>query len=143
VPSLPVLFNIIHSLQEDLKTFFSDMHDQFGSGKVLIVRRGEAVGFKKEPVRGFSYSRILTKTIATQAVDVALLELKKGAGRKAMIQTDAFECKYVLKGSIEYQIGPDKFLLQAGDTLFFDGRLKHRLKNVGNTTATLLVIYFF
>src|ERR1700748_1152233 len=132
VPSLPVLFNIIHSLDEDIKSFFEDMHDHFTNGHVLIIRKGKEKPFKKEPVKGFSYKRILTKSIATQAVDFVLLELKKDAGRKQMIRTEAFECKYILKGKIEYQIENEKFILQAGDTLFFDGRARHRLRNMGN-----------
>ena len=143
VPSLPVLFNIIHSLGEDLKTFFEDMHDHISNGHVLIVKSGEEKEFKKEPVKGFSYKRILTKSISSQATDIVLLELKKGAGRKQMIKTDAFECKYMLKGSIEYHVGTEKFILNAGDTLFFDGRLKHKLKNIGNTNALILVVYLF
>jgi transcriptional regulator with XRE-family HTH domain len=143
VPSLPVLFNIIHSLDEDLKTFFEDMHDSFHNNKVLIIRKGQEKMFEKEPVKGFSYKRILTRSIVSQATDVVLLELKKNAARKQMIQTDAFECKYILKGSVEYQIEKETFQLNEGDTLFFDGRASHRLKNIGSSEALILVIYLF
>ncbi len=143
VPSLPVLFNIIHSLDNDLKTFFEDMHDSFSNGQILIIRKGQEKMFEKEPVKGFVYKRILTRSIVSQATDVVLLELKKGAARKKMIGTDAFECKYVIKGKIEYQIEKEIFTLDAGDTLFFDGRAKHRLKNIGATEALLLAIYLF
>jgi len=143
VPSLPVLFNIIHSLEEDLKTFFEDMHESLGNGNVLVIRKGEEKVFQKESVKGFSYKRILTRSITSQAADVVLLELKKNASRKQMISTDAFECKYILKGKVEYQVGKETFLLEEGDTLFFNGRTPHRLKNAGNTDATILVIYLF
>jgi len=143
VPSLPVLFSLIHSLDEDLKTFFEDMHEDLSNGKVLIVRKGEEKQFEKEPVRGFSYKRILTKGIASEAVDMVLLELKKGANRKQMISTDAFELKYLLKGKIEYQIQKEKFILNEGDSMFFDGRMEHRLKNIGKANALILAIYLF
>src|SRR3984885_14966501 len=52
VPSLPVLFNIIHSLEEDLRTFFEDMHDSTGNNHILIIRKGEEKLFSKEPVKG-------------------------------------------------------------------------------------------
>jgi len=143
VPSLPVLFNIIHSLDEDLKTFFEDMHDSINKGNVLIIRKGQEKLFEKEPVKGFSYKRILTRSIATQAADVVLLELKKNAGRKQMITTDAFECKYILKGKVEYQVEKEIFELEEGDTLFFDGRARHRLRNIGPAEAAILVIYLF
>jgi transcriptional regulator with XRE-family HTH domain len=143
VPSLPVLFNIIHSLDEDLRTFFEDMHDSRNNNHVLIIRKGQAKLFSKEPVTGFAYRRILTRSISSQATDVVLLELKKKAVRKQMIRTDAFECKYMIKGSIEYQIEKETFILNEGDTLFFDGRARHRLKNVGSTEALILAFYLF
>jgi transcriptional regulator with XRE-family HTH domain len=143
VPSLPVLFNIIHSLEEDLRTFFQDMQDSFGNSQVLIVRKGQEKLFAKEPVKGFSYKRILTRSVSSQATDVVLLELKKNASRKQLISTDAYECKYILKGDVEYQIGEEIFTLHEGDTLFFDGRAKHRLKNIGQAEALLLAFYLF
>ena len=143
VPSLPVLFNIIHSLDNDLKTFFEDMHDSFSNSHILIIRKGQEKMFEKEPVKGFVYKRILTRSIVSQATDVVLLELKKNAVRKQLISTDAFECKYVIQGKIEYQIEKEVFILETGDTLFFNGRSKHRLKNIGETEALLLAIYLF
>ncbi|MBS1661968.1 MAG: helix-turn-helix transcriptional regulator [Bacteroidetes bacterium] len=143
VPSLPVLLNIIHSLEEDLRTFFEDMQDSINKSHVLIIRKGQEKMFSKEPVKGFSYKRILTRSIVSQATDVVLLELKKKAGRKQMIRTDAFECKYVLQGDIEYQVNDEVFTLHEGDTLFFDGRAPHRLKNIGDTEALMLVVYLF
>jgi len=143
VPSLPVLFNLIHSLGDDLKTFFEDMHDSLNSGNVLIIRKGQEQLFEKEPAKGFVYKRILTRSIVSQATDVVLLQLKKNAARKQFITTDAFECKYVMQGKIEYQIEKETFVLEAGDTLFFDGRDRHRLKNIGETDAMILAIYLF
>jgi transcriptional regulator with XRE-family HTH domain len=143
VPSLPVLFNIIHSLEEDLRTFFQDMQDASDRNYVLIVRKGQEKMFTKEAVKGFFYKRILTRSVKSEATDVVLLELKKGASRKQMIRTDAYECKYVLRGDVEYQVENETFTLHEGDTLFFDGRTRHRLKNIGAADALILVFYFF
>lgn len=143
VPSLPVLFNIIHSLEDNLRSFFEDMEDGYFKGQVLVVRKGQERHFTKEPVKGFSYKRILTRSIVSQATDVVLLELKKKANRRQMIRTDAFECKYLLKGSVEYQIEKETVILHEGDTLFFDGRAPHRLRNIGDGDALMLVFYFF
>src|ERR1700754_1923367 len=76
VPSLPVLFNLIHSLDEDLKSFFEDMHEYSTNGHVFIMRKGEEKNFEKEPVKGFTYKRIFTKSLMAQAVDFVILELK-------------------------------------------------------------------
>lgn len=143
VPSLPVLFGLIHSLNENVSDFFRDLHDHHSNGNALLIRKNEFTPFTKEPVKGFQYKRILTRSIISQTADIVLLELKPGANRKQFIRTEAFECKYILRGSIEYQIDNNRYELTAGDTLFFDGRLKHRLRNTGKETAEILVTYFF
>lgn len=143
VPSLPVLFGLIHSLNENVSDFFKDLHDNQSNGSVVIVKRNEFKEFQKEPVKGFHYKRILTRSVFSQTADVVLLELKPGANRKQFIRTEAFECKYILKGAIEYHIDDKKYNLTAGDTLFFDGRAKHRLRNTGKDAAEILVVYFF
>lgn len=143
VPSLPVLFSIIHGLEEDLRSFFEDLHSHFTNEHVLIVRKSQYKKFEKEPVRGFTYKRILSKTLSGETLDFVMLELKPGANRRTMIQTDAFEIKYILQGSIEYQVEKEKFVLEAGDALFFDGRARHRLQNIGKTDALILVLYIF
>src|SRR5258708_16819216 len=81
VPPLPVLFKIIHSLEENLRTFFEDMQDSFNNNHILIIRKGQEKMFSKEPVKGFSYKRILTRTVTSQPADVVLLYLKKKSGR--------------------------------------------------------------
>src|ERR1700749_149839 len=61
VPSLPVLFNIVHSLEENLPSFFEDMQDGASKNHIIVVRGGEERHFTKEPVKGFTYKRILTR----------------------------------------------------------------------------------
>ncbi len=143
VPSLPVLLSLVHSLDVSVKDFFDDMQDYFSNEHVIILRKGEGSVFQKEPEKGLKYRRLLTKSILTQTVDIVLLDVKAGAGRKKFIQTDAFESKFVLSGSIEYQIEKNTYHLEEGDTLFFDGRARHRLWNSGRKDAQLLVTYFF
>ena len=143
VPSLPVLFTLIHSLGETVKDFFDDLQDYHANGHVVIVKAGSFIPFQKEGVKGFQYKRILTRSIMSQTADIVLLELKRGANRKQFIQTEAFEFKYILRGAIEYQVENNKYQLAAGDTIFFDGRARHRLRNAGAEVAEILVVYFF
>ncbi len=143
VPSLPVLLSIVHSLGQDLTGFFDGLDEVNTGNGMLIIRAGEGAPFEKEPAKGFYYTRLFTRNIYTQTVDVALLALDNKAERKRMITTDAWECKHVLEGKIEYQVEKEKVILQKGDTLFFDGRKKHRLSNAGQGKALLLIFYFF
>ncbi|MBX3253472.1 MAG: helix-turn-helix transcriptional regulator [Chitinophagaceae bacterium] len=144
VPSLPVLMNIVLALNIDLKDFFEDIsHNKEGQQRIIIKTSGDYHAFEKEPAKGFKYKRILTRNMDGGPVDTILLELKKGARRTQMIKTDAYEYKYIIKGKVEYQIEDKKYVLEEGDSLFFDGRLPHKPANLGNGDSLMLVIYFF
>lgn len=143
VPSLPVLMNIIHALQLDLKDFFQDISPGDQTQKVFVIKAKDYKPFQKESTRGFAYKRIFTHTINGGPVDFILLTLKKGASRNKVVHTDAYEYKYVIKGKVAYLIDGQEYILDEGDSLFFDGRLGHSPSNIGKTEALLLVMYYF
>jgi uncharacterized cupin superfamily protein len=60
-----------------------------------------------------------------------------------VVHTDAYEYKYVIKGKVAYLIDGQEYILEEGDSLFFDGRLGHSPSNIGKTEALLLVMYYF
>lgn len=143
VPSLLVLINIIRSLNLDMNEFFNEIDQQQQSGKVIIRQQADYQEFEKENAKGFLYKRILTKNVKNYPVDIVMLELKKGAKRAQTVKTDAYEYKYIVKGTVEYQVDNEKYLLKEGDSLFFDGRLGHKPANIGEGDALILVVYFF
>ncbi|MCH1996990.1 cupin domain-containing protein, partial [Achromobacter xylosoxidans] len=46
----------------------------------------------------------------------------------------------VLKGAIEVQVGEREFRLDAGDSLYFDSELPHRMRTVSRGAAEVLVV---
>lgn len=143
IPSLPVLMKVILSLQINLPDFFEELRSVSGEAPVLIVKKSDYRTIQKEADKGFEYKRILTRTIAGGSTDIVLLELKKGTSRKRLVHTEAFEYKYIIRGSLKYEIDGKDYLLEEGDSIFFDGRLGHRLSNPGTSDTLMLVIYFF
>ncbi|SRR5690606_13342748 len=143
VPSLPVLLAIIRALKLDLNDFFKDIAPAATAPKVIVKTPSTYQKFEKETTKGFVYKRILAKEVKNLPIDIVLLELKKGARRRRLVRTQAYEYKYIIKGTVEYLIDGKKYTLSEGDSLFFDGRLGHTLSNPGKTTARLLVLYFF
>ncbi|WP_316817207.1 XRE family transcriptional regulator [Pedobacter nyackensis] len=143
IPSLPVLMNIVHSLKLDLTGFFKDISPADHQEKVFVIRKNDYKPLKKEAAKGFNYQRILARNIHGGPVDFVLLELKKGARRNKMVTTDAFEYKYLIKGKVDYLIEEKNYILEEGESIFFDGRLGHNLSNVGDSDAVMLVVYYF
>jgi transcriptional regulator with XRE-family HTH domain len=142
IPSLMVLIEIIKALEIDLNEFFKDIRSKSNDLPILVKRKNEYDHFEKEHASGFHYQRIFTKSINPSTIDIVILELEPDANRP-LVETDAFEYKYVLAGDIEYQFNEEKITLSQGDSMLFDGRIPHTPKNLGTTTASMLVIYFF
>jgi len=142
VPSLMVLIEIIRALDVDLNVFFKEIDTEKSTKNILVKRRDEYESFEKEQALGFRYHRIFTKNIDKSTVDIVLLELEPNASRP-MVETEAFEYKYILSGEIEYHFDGETIRLNAGDSMLFDGRIPHTPKNVGQGKAIMLVVYFF
>jgi transcriptional regulator with XRE-family HTH domain len=142
IPSLIVLIDIIKALDIDLNEFFKDIRAKGDLSPILIKRKDEYEHFEKEHANGFHYQRILTKFIGNSTVDIVILHLEPDATRP-LVETDAFEYKYILAGEIEYQFNDEKIKLSQGDSMLFDGRIPHTPINLGKQTASMLVVYFF
>lgn len=140
IPSLPVLFGIIQSLEIAVSNFFEGLNLQ--APNVIVQKKKEYESFTKEDAKGFLYKRIFVKNITASTLDFVILELNKNAKREE-VSTDAFEYKYIIQGECEYLINGEKYLLQEGDSLFFDGRLPHLPRNTGEGKCIMLIVYFF
>lgn len=142
IPSLIVLIDIIKALDIDLNVFFKDIRQKEGKQIPIIKRKSEYEHFEKEDAHGFHYQRIFTQSIKNSTVDIVILELEPGAHRP-MVQTEAYEYKLILNGTVEYQFEDNSYTLNQGDSMLFDGRIAHTPKNAGKSTASMLVLYFF
>ncbi|MEO3408298.1 XRE family transcriptional regulator [Mucilaginibacter sp. CAU 1740] len=142
IPSLIVLIDIVKALEIDLNEFFKDIRSKSDAPLILVKRKQEYEHFEKEHATGFHYQRIFTQSISQSTVDIVILELEPDATRP-LVETEAFEYKYILSGQIAYQFNDDIITLNQGDSMLFDGRISHTPKNTGDTKASMLVIYFF
>lgn len=69
-----------------------------------------------------------------------LLHLDPGARSGSALSHDGQDFVFCLDGEILYSIDGQGYLLEPGDSLFFDGRLRHRFGNTGAGTASMLII---
>ncbi|HEY4195191.1 MAG TPA: XRE family transcriptional regulator [Mucilaginibacter sp.] len=142
IPSLIVLIDIVKALDIDLNEFFKDIRTKSKLSPILIKRKEEYEHFEKEHANGFHYQRVLTRFVDHSTVDIVILELEPNATRP-LVETDAYEYKYILAGEIEYQFEAETIKLSQGDSMLFDGRIPHTPVNLGSQTASMLVVYFF
>jgi transcriptional regulator with XRE-family HTH domain len=71
-------------------------------------------------------------------VILSTVEPGGGTGDEAYAHDSDEEVVIVLSGTLELWVEDERYVLEAGDTVTYSSRLKHRNKNVGDTTATIL-----
>jgi len=142
IPSLPVLFKIISSLDMAVNDFFADMTKAIDNEPIIIRKSQDYEDFQKEEAVGFFYKRIFVQDVLGSTVDFVLLTLEPGATRP-MVQTAALEFKYILSGSVSYNINGNLYDLQAGDSIFFNGMMPHVPQTLGTLPSVMLIVYFF
>lgn len=77
---------------------------------------------------------------SAQHLELILLELQPGAVSRAPWDAhEGQECHLVLQGTIRADYGNTCYLLEKGDTIFWDGSVPHCLENVGTHDAQLLI----
>jgi transcriptional regulator with XRE-family HTH domain len=130
-PSLHTLQRVAAALQVPLSHLMLD-----DESKPQVVRHGQRhiihVG------SGGPRAAILTP-LPSRNLELVLLELPPGnvSWRKLRCH-DGHECHLVVKGKIRADHGDETYLLEEGDSIFWDGTVPHRLENVGDEVAQVL-----
>jgi quercetin dioxygenase-like cupin family protein len=78
--------------------------------------------------------------LPARSLELILLELPL---RKASWMKEHFhegqECHLVVKGKVRAYHGDDSYLLEEGDSIFWDGTAPHRMENVGDREAQIFI----
>jgi len=141
IPSLTVLLNIIKSLHVDLNDFF-DKLDTSDSADPIIIKSSAKQPIEKEYTKGTYYYRIASFKHNGKLVDVVLYKQEKNA-RKGYVSTQAHEFDYMLKGTMQYTIDGKKYILEEGDSFYYNARKSHHTKCLSEEPYEMLVVYFF
>ncbi|MEL6192123.1 MAG: XRE family transcriptional regulator [Bacteroidota bacterium] len=142
IPSLPVLLGIAKALDVDLSELVSSVMNN-DEAPYILVRKGQGEVEEREDSKGLKYQSILSYSISNLSelnIKVNLVSLDIGADRKPLA-TDALELIHVISGSVKYGLPDHEVELQQGDTLFFNGRLPHSVKNMYFKETVLFKVY--
>jgi len=141
VPSLNVLLSIIRSLQIDLNDFFDKLETFENSGPV-IIKASQYQAIEKEYTKGTFYYRITSFKHQGKLIDIILYKQDKNA-KKGYVSTQAHEFNYMIKGKAEYTIERKKYVVDEGDSFYYDARKPHLSKCLSDDPYEMLVVYFF
>ena len=140
IPSLPVLLQILRSLEIDLTVFFKEVESESDGHTYLLIKKEDYRPVAKEDASGFHYFSVFQQSFSSVAFNVTYLELEPDAKRE-LVTTDGFEFIYLVSGTLDYILGEDRLTMEQGDSLFFNGNIPHVKRNPYGETAKILVIY--
>lgn len=82
----------------------------------------------------------LLSPLSSQHLELVLLDLPRGTVSWPQSRShEGQECHVVLRGTIRAYYGDESYLLEEGDSILWDGTVPHRMENVGNGAAQLLI----
>ncbi len=140
IPSLPVLFSLIRSLETDIASFFEGISMERPPA-YLLLKPNDYVPIEKEEAVGFHYFQLLNQSLASNAIEITILELDPGAKREK-VSTDGHELVFLLKGGIVMNLDEEMIPIGEGEAFFFDGRIPHVPTNPSSEKVRFLVVYF-
>lgn len=131
-PSVGTLKCVLDGLSVSLSDFFAMTHEAeqkiFYTPDDLVEIAGGRISYRQvgADMRG-------------RTLQVLHERLQPGADTgKAKLSHDAQEGGVVIKGRVELTVGTQKRVLRAGDAYYFDSRIPHRFRNVGDEECEIV-----
>ena len=133
-PSVSTLNKLATALEVPITAFF---RQEPARAQIVFRKASERsrVSFLRGLIEGLGGESF------TGRVEAFLLTLETGgsSGPHGMIHT-GHELVFCLRGSIEYEVEGQHFLMEPGDSLIFAAQLMHRWRNPGSTVSNAIVV---
>lgn len=132
-PSIGSLRKVLQGIPMSLSDFFAlDAVPRqkvfFGSGELLEIAGGGGISYRQ-----------VGRDLTERALQIIHERYAPGADTgKTLLRHDAEEGGVVLRGSLEVTVGDQRRVLGPGDAYYFDSRLPHRFRNVGDAECEVV-----
>lgn len=131
-PSLATLKKILDAIPVSFSEFFAAGAI---SQKQIVFKAADLTEIGSS---GFSFKQV-GADLTDKAMQILHERIEPGADSGAeMLRHESEEGGVVIKGSIELTVGGDKQILEPGDAYYFDSRIPHRFRNIGETDAEIV-----
>lgn len=131
-PSLATLKKILDAISISFSEFFAmDTKTQLQT----FYKAGDLLEIGSS---GFSFGQV-GRDLTDKAMQILHERIEPGADSGAeMLRHESEEGGVVIRGSIELTIGSETKILEPGDAYYFDSRIPHRFRNIGEEEAEIV-----
>ncbi len=139
-PPFSTLDKIAYALGVDITYFFVDSKDEQVDAKITVVKPGERK--KVEPGglrRGYGYESLAYKKAGKNMEPYLITVDSNGRGS---FKHDGEEFLFILEGSLEFNFGGEKYILNPGDSIYFDSGIEHSGQALGGKKVKMLCVIY-
>lgn len=141
-PPLGAIINIANSLEIEIGTLFN----QSGKAPFTLVRKDErqitSRVASKEGVRyGYSYESLAPNKV-NRKMEPFLVTLEPTAKKGVPYEHNGEEFLFVLEGKVEIQLGDHRDILEAGDSIYYDSTIAHRVSCAEGDCARIIAVIY-
>jgi transcriptional regulator with XRE-family HTH domain len=139
-PPLSTLNKIALTLGVDVTFLMKEDTEKIKDTKLTIIRKdkgkkvitkGALYGYEYEAIAYNKQGKNMEPFIITPALD-----------KEVIFQHDGEEFMYVLEGTHEFTYDGRKYILKKGDSIYFDSRIPHSGRSLGNKKAKILTVIY-
>jgi transcriptional regulator with XRE-family HTH domain len=131
-PSLATLKKILDAIPMPFSEFFAEGEDR------QLKTFYKAADLSEIGSSGFSFRQV-GGDLTGRAMQILHERIEAGADSGAeMLRHESEEGGVVIRGHIELTVGGETQILEAGDAYYFDSRIPHRFRNIGQNDAEII-----
>jgi transcriptional regulator with XRE-family HTH domain len=144
LPSLSPLIKIARSLGVSLGTFVDDT-EQIGPIVTLAEEKNKGASFSNKNLKARSHMDFfaLASDKAGRHMEPFIVDIRPGEANDYMLSShEGEEFIYVLEGAIEINYGKEVYVLNTGDSIYYDSIVNHNVHAYRDTPAKIIAVIY-
>ena len=138
-PPLSTLSKIAAALKVDITLLTAEQFETTEDIDFCIVRKGEGKKISNASLEGYHYEALAHKKSGKNMEPFFLMP---AFDEKAVFMHEGEEFMYVLEGVHEFIYKDKKYVLKEGDSIYFDSRIPHTGRSIGEKRAKILAVMY-
>lgn len=138
-PPLSTLSKIAHALDTDIAILIAEELELPEDINLCIVKKGEGKKISSGSLEGYHYEALAYKKSGKNMEPFILMP---AFDEKAIFSHDGEEFMYTLEGVHEFIYNNKRYIVNKGDSIYFDSGIPHTGRSIGKKKAKILAVMY-
>ena len=140
VPPIGSLARIAMALDADIAYFFQSPEATSRNAVSVVHRRDRQPVVRGGTAFGYDYAA-LAHNRRDKRMEPFLFSFPRRIDRHVHFEHDGEEFLFILSGKVEFDVNGEKYILEEGDSIYFDASLPHKGRALGGSAKAIVVTW--